>query len=266
MQLRVLQIDAFADAVFGGNPAAVVPLETWLPEATLRAIAAENNLSETAFFVARGGGSYDLRWLTPAVEVDLCGHATLATGYALLEVLGAPGDAVRFETKSGPLRVCRRGSRFAVDLPCRPPSPCTPPPGLARALGRAPREVLVARDYVAVFDSEAAVRALEPDFGALARDVDRMVIVTAPGDEVDFVSRFFAPAEGVNEDPVTGSAHCTLTPLWAERLGRPTLRARQVSRRGGALDCALLGERVELIGGAALYLDGRIHLPPTALA
>jgi predicted PhzF superfamily epimerase YddE/YHI9 len=260
MQLRMLQIDAFADAVFEGNPAAVVPLDTWLPEPTLQAIAAENNLSETAFFAPRAGGGFDLRWFTPAAEVDLCGHATLAAGYALLEVIGTPGDAVRFETKSGPLQVRRAGARFALDLPSRPASPCAPPPGLAAALGASPREVLVARDYVAVFEAEAAVRALAPEFGALARDVDRMVIATAPGDEVDFVSRFFAPAMGVNEDPVTGSAHCTLTPLWAGRLGRTALRARQVSQRGGNLDCALVGERVSLIGGAALYLDGRISL------
>lgn len=260
MKLRLYQVDAFARRVFAGNPAAVVPLERWLPDATLQAIAAENNLSETAYFVG-AGGDYRIRWFTPAAEVDLCGHATLASAHVIFRHLEPGLREVRFASSSGALRVLRDGDRLQLDLPARAPEPCPAPPGLAEALGRAPREVLASRDLMAVFESEPEVRGLRPDFAALAR-IDRFaVVVTAPGADCDFVSRFFAPAQGVPEDPVTGSAHCTLVPYWARRLGRSRLVARQVSPRGGELLCELAGDRVLIAGHAADYLEGTISVP-----
>jgi PhzF family phenazine biosynthesis protein len=238
----------------------VCPLERWLPDATLQAIAAENNLSETAYFVG-SAGEYEIRWFTPATEVDLCGHATLASAHVILERLEPGLSEVHFGSRSGPLRVLRDGDRLSLDFPARPPEPCSPPPGLAEALGRAPREVWAARDYLAVFEAEEEVRRLRPDFAALAT-LDRFaLIVTAPGSDCDFVSRFFAPAKGVPEDPVTGSAHCTLVPYWARRLGRTRLAARQVSARGGELACELAGDRVRIAGHAADYLEGTIEVP-----
>ncbi|WP_044564669.1 PhzF family phenazine biosynthesis protein [Azospirillum sp. B4] len=268
MRLPIYQIDAFTDAVFGGNPAAVVPLEAWLPDAAMQAIAAENNLSETAFFVPPGAGddgAWGLRWFTPAVEVDLCGHATLATAHLMMNILHPGTDRVVFRTrKAGLLAVGRLDGLLTLDFPSRPPQiPETVHDGLVAALGgAAPTAILAARDYLVVYDDAAAVRALTPDMAALM-DIDRFaVIVTAPGDEpgVDFVSRFFAPAKGVPEDPVTGSAHCTLIPYWARRLGTDRLSARQVSRRGGALTCRLDGDRVRIGGQAALFLEGHIHI------
>ncbi len=260
MEIPLYQIDAFADRPFAGNPAAVCPLEAWLPDATMQAIAAENNLAETAFFVPTDG-SYDLRWFTPAIEVDLCGHATLASGFLIMTRLRPALDTVAFNSKSGRLTVARHGNLFALDFPAWPAAPHELPPGLAAGLGRRPREVLaVARDYLAVFGSEAEVRDLAPDMAALAA-LDRMgVIATAPGEACDFVSRFFAPAAGIPEDPVTGSAHCTLIPYWARRLGKTKMSARQISRRGGELDCEDRGARVGIAGRAALYLEGRIHV------
>lgn len=259
--LRLYQVDAFADEPLRGNPAAVVPLEAWLPDELMQAVAAENNLSETAFFVPTGPGRYELRWFTPAAEVDLCGHATLAAGFVLFERLGEEGETVTFESRSGPLGVRRhRDGGLVLDFPARPGQPCVPPPDLVSALGARPLEALRAsRDYMAVFASEREVRALRPDFARLETLDLPGVIVTAPGEEVDFVSRFFCPALGIPEDPVTGSSHCTLVPYWSRRLGRPTLRARQVSRRGGELLCADRGERVEIAGHAALYLEGVIR-------
>lgn len=260
MKLPVYQIDAFASRLFQGNPAAVCPLENWLPDEMLQAIAAENNLSETAFFVPENAG-YRLRWFTPSVEVDLCGHATLASAYLILTRLAPHADRVEFETRSGKLSVERDGDRLRMDFPSRPPERCEPHPFLVQALGRAPKEVLCSRDYVAVYGSEEEVTSLRPDMELLTR-VDRFaVIVTAPGAEVDFVSRFFAPSKGVPEDPVTGSAHSTLIPFWAKRLGKTTLRARQVSKRGGELWCQDRGERVSISGHAVLFLEGSIHLP-----
>lgn len=264
MQLPLYQVDAFADRPFAGNPAAVCPLERWLPEATMQAIAAENNLSETAFFVPRGD-DYELRWFTPTVEVDLCGHATLASGFVVMNRLAPQRSTVRFHTRSGPLTVTRRGDLLALDLPSRPPVPSAMPEEFIAALGRRPARILAAAMYLAIYDSEAEVAALAPDFTALAR-IDRDgVTVSAPGpkgtqQDCDFVSRYFAPHAGIAEDPVTGAAHCTLVPYWAERLGKTVLQARQISRRGGTLACELTGDRVVLAGRAALFLEGRIHL------
>ena len=262
MRLPIYQVDAFADVVFAGNPAAVVPLEAWLPDATLLAIAAENNLAETAFFV-RDGDACELRWFTPMVEVDLCGHATLATAFVLATVLEPGRQRFAFATRqAGELTVTREGERFVLDFPARPPVPLDPHPDLLPALGGpAPVAVLGGRDYLVVYDDAATVRALTPDMTRLA-GLDRFAVsVTAPGEDgVDFVSRFFAPAKGIPEDPVTGSAHCALIPYWAQRLGKATLSARQVSARGGNLACELTGDRVKIGGTAVLYLEGVIHV------
>jgi predicted PhzF superfamily epimerase YddE/YHI9 len=253
MRLPIYQVDAFTEKLFGGNPAAICPLEAWLPDATMQAIAAENNLAETAFFV-REGGDYALRWFTPAVEVDLCGHATLASAHVIFRCLEPQRQRVTFRTQ-------RAGNLTVMDFPARPASPAQAPPGLISALGGAPREVLRARDYLAVYGSAAEVAALKPDFTALAKVDCFAVIATAPGaNGVDFVSRFFAPSQGIDEDPVTGSSHCTLVPYWAKRLGKSELQARQISPRGGALSCALDGDRVRIGGRAVLYLEGQITL------
>ena len=257
------QVDAFAERAFEGNPAAVCPLDAWLPDDVMRSIAAENNLSETAFFVRRADGDFDLRWFTPEVEVDLCGHATLASAFVLFERLAKDLTKVRFWTKSGALEVVRDGARLAMDLPSRPPRACETPKTLGEALGGAPMEVLRARDLTCIYECAEDVRALRPDMGKIAAlDGEFAVIVTAPGTgrdaDVDFVSRFFAPAKGVDEDPVTGSAHCTLVPLWSARLDKTHLRARQVSQRGGELGCTLIGDRVRLAGHAVLVLEGTL--------
>src|SRR5207248_2502209 len=249
MRLPLYQIDAFAEGPFTGNPAAVCPLEEWLPDDVMQAIAAENNLSETAFFVSEAEG-YHPRWFTPTTEVDLCGHATLASAFVVFRWLKPQHSEVIFTTQqAGPLSVTRDGELLALDFPARPPEPCPLPPRLDRALGRPPVAVLAARDYLAVYETVDDIRALTPDFAAIAA-LDRFaVIATAPGSGgIDFVSRFFAPARGVDEDPVTGSAHCTLIPYWAERLGKCRLEARQLSRRGGALSCAMRGDRVTIAG------------------
>jgi PhzF family phenazine biosynthesis protein len=263
MNLRQFQIDAFATRPFAGNPAAVCPLEEWLPDSLLQAIAEENNLSETAFFVPSGKG-YALRWFTPVAEVDLCGHATLASAHALFEHLGHAGSSITFETRSGDLIVERRDGQLVMDFPACPPRPCEligeMAERLAEGLGRHPLEVLAGDDYLAVFGSEAEIRALLPDQSLLARLDLRGVCVTAPGQEADFVSRFFAPKLGIPEDPVTGSAHCMLAPYWAGRLGRHVLNARQVSRRGGEIGCELRGGRVLLAGRAVTFMTAEIHL------
>ncbi len=260
IKLRLYHVDAFTAAVFSGNPAAVVPLEGWLPDDRLQAIAAENNLSETAFIVG-GRGRYQIRWMTPTTEVDLCGHATLASGWVVFNVLEPEGSAVTFDSKSGPLTVTRDGPLLALDFPSRPPEPASEAlPALTAALGRAPREAFSARDYMAVYDHENDVRALRPDMERVAALQHFAVIVTAPGREHDFVSRFFAPAQGVPEDPVTGSAHCTLIPYWSRRLGKTHLRAFQASPRGGELVCEDRGDRVRIAGRAAKYLEGTIEV------
>lgn len=257
MRLRQYQIDAFATRIFEGNPAAVCPLESWPDDALLQAIAAENNLSETAFFVPSAKG-FQLRWFTPVAEVDLCGHATLASAHALFELLDHTGDNIVFETRSGDLMVKRMDDRLEMDFPARMAEPCAIDDRLTAALGRRPTELYAGADYLAVFDSEEAVRNIRPDHMLLGGLDLRGVMVTAPGDEHDFVSRFFAPKHGVPEDPVTGSAHCTLAPYWAQRLGKSNLRARQISKRGGDVDCRVEGDRVFLAGSAVVFSVGEI--------
>ena len=272
MKTALYWIDAFTDRVFQGNPAAVVPLETWPEDRQLQAIARENGLSETAFFTRTAPGRYRLRWFTPAVEVDLCGHATLASGFVLYHLLGEQAPQLEFATRSGPLTVTKTaGGRLELDLPARPAWPAEAPAALVAALGGlAPAEThRSATSWLLVYPESGYVRHLRPDHAALAAFRPGRMIVTAPGgsaggaaeaDAPDFVSRFFAPDAGIAEDPVTGSAHCTLTPYWAARLGRTTLRARQVSARGGELWCTLAGERVKIAGQAVLYLRGEIEV------
>lgn len=253
------QVDAFADRLCAGNPAGVCLLDDWLPDTVLQAVAFENGLSETAFVVYRGAGRFGLRWFTPEVEVDLCGHATLASAHVLATLgFSAPWT---FESLSGLLVVKREQDWLVLDFPAAPGEPVGLPEALRRGLGCVPEATFRARDYLAVLSSEEAVRHLQPDFAALAQLDGRGVIATAPGRDCDFVSRFFAPKVGIPEDPVTGSAHCTLAPYWAQRLGRLRLDARQLSRRGGVLWCEPSGDRV-LIGGRAItYLSGKITLP-----
>lgn len=258
MSIRFFQVDAFADRPFSGNPAAVCPLPEWLPDELLQSIAEENNLSETAFFVEEEDG-YRLRWFTPTVEVDLCGHATLASAFVLFEHLGFNGSVVRFRTLSGELPVTREGDLYALDFPARKPSRRELTRKLEQALRVEPEQVWQARDTMAVFENERQVRFITPDINLLSQLDTFAVIVTAPGDDCDFVSRFFAPAKGVFEDPVTGSAHTTLIPYWSERLGKTKLHARQISKRGGELWCELLGDRVKIAGRAVLFATGEIH-------
>src|SRR6202163_1054575 len=259
MQIPLYHIDAFSASAFGGNPAAVCPLPSWIDDALMQSIAAENNLAETAFFTPSSAG-YDIRWFTPTDEVDLCGHATLASAHVVFEHLALGSQSVTFGSKSGPLRVDRQAGLLVLDFPALVPAPRAPMPELAAALGAAPLETLEAKSLLAVFGSERDVRALNPDFEAMRRLDTFGVIVTAPGDTVDFVSRFFAPRVGVPEDPATGSAHCTLTPYWAARLGKNVLHARQVSARGGELFCELAGDRVKIGGHVTPYLAGSIDV------
>ncbi|MEQ9641267.1 MAG: PhzF family phenazine biosynthesis protein [Alphaproteobacteria bacterium] len=264
MTIPLYQIDAFTSRLFGGNPAAICPLESWPDDATLQAIALENNLSETAFIVPQGEG-YHLRWFTPALEVNLCGHATLATAHLILNKLEPGREQVAFETLSGTLTVRREGERLAMDFPAIPTEPGEVPAEVVAAVGGKPvetyrvREVHGARYFMLVYASEAEVRALTPDFGAMLK-LNSNAIATAPGDGSDCASRFFGPASGVNEDPVTGSAHCTIAPHWAAKLGRDEVHARQVSARGGELFCQVAGERVVLAGDCAFYMAGEIEV------
>ena len=259
MKIKQYQVDAFASCVFEGNPAAVCPLERWLPEEVLQAIAEENNLSETAFFVPIEGG-FHLRWFTPVAEVDLCGHATLASAHVLFDILGYSEPSVRFSTRSGDLTVAAKDGRLVMDFPAVPPERCEAPLALIEGLGVSPVEVLAAGDYIAVVGSEATVRAVSPDFVRLGQLDLRGVIVTAPGEDVDFVSRFFAPKYGIPEDPVTGSAHCALAPYWAAKLGKRTLAAKQVSKRGGDVGCEINGDRVILTGTAVTFMEAVINV------
>lgn len=260
MKLPIFQVDAFTSRRFGGNPAAVVMLEgDWPAADLLQAIAAENNLSETAFVRLRER-PLGLRWFTPAIEVDLCGHATLASAHVLLRHYFPSETSVTFSTRGGELRVSRAGRLLAMDFPARPAKPIEVSGELTAALGTRPREAYVARDLLAIFESEAEIRALRPRMDLVAALDTFAVIASAPGDQVDFVSRFFAPQAGVPEDPVTGSAHCTLIPFWAARLGRNTLAARQVSSRGGELHCELHRDRVVIAGEVAEYLRGEIEV------
>ncbi len=260
MSLPVFHIDAFTSKPFAGNPAAVCPLAAWLDDSLLQAVAAENNLSETAFLVPRGDG-YELRWFTPRCEVKLCGHATLASAFVLLRVLGAKRDSVRFETRfSGALTVSLDGDLLAMDFPALVPWTCgAPPTALVEGLGKLPATVVQIEDnYFAVYEREEDVRSIRPDFRLLEKLHPAGVAITAPGENCDFVSRYFAPSYGLQEDPVTGSTHCSLAPYWAQRLGKTSLHARQVSERGGELWCEVRGERVILRGHAVLTLRGEL--------
>lgn len=261
MRLPLYVVDAFAGRVFEGNPAAVVPLETWLPDPVLASIAAENNLSETAFFLPADSGAFALRWFTPSTEVDLCGHATLATAFVLAD-RGHATWPVRFETRqAGALHVGRAAEQFILDFPSRPPREAPAPQGLAAALGQELVGYVQASKGLAILRDADAVRAVDvaPDF-VRGLETDGL-IVTAPGEgEYDFVSRYFAAHVGIDEDPVTGSAHCTLAPYWAQRLAKPDLRARQVSARGGDVRCVVDGDRVRLHGRAVMYLRGEIEV------
>ena len=261
MRTHIFQVDAFTTRRFSGNPAAVIPMDRFLADSVLQAIAQENNLSETAFLV-RENGDYRLRWFTPVAEVPLCGHATLASAAVVMERLEPARNEVVFHTRSGPLTVKRAEAGYVMDFPSKPPERVAVPPGFADALGVVPSEVF-ANDfnYMAVLHSAEAVRELAPDLAAIAR-LDRPgICVTAPGDDgYDFVSRYFVPAKGVPEDPVTGSTHCMLTPYWADRLGKTELRAFQASRRGGEVVCRLLGDRVELKGSCVFYLEGEVEI------
>jgi PhzF family phenazine biosynthesis protein len=259
MKIPIYQVDAFTSTLFSGNPAAVCPLEEWLPDNQLQAIAAENNLSETAFFVG-GKGRYALRWFTPTTEVDLCGHATLAAAFIIFEYVDTSLPVVEFDTKSGALNVDRDGAMLSMDFPARPGAACTAPEDLINGLGAPPNEVYLARDYLAVYESEETIKSIKPAMDRLLAIDGLGVIITAPGKKVDFVSRFFAPKAGVPEDPVTGSAHCTLVPYWSKRLNKKMLHAHQLSSRGGELFCEDLGDRVKIAGNAVLYLEGTISL------
>lgn len=260
-QYQLYQVDAFTSKPFGGNPAAVVPLDAWLPDEMLQRIAEENNLSETAYFV-RKGDVYELRWFTPAVEVDLCGHATLASAYVLFEQLGVRDEVLRFATRSGELQVRRAGGKLAMDFPAKRPEPVDMPAGLLQALGLSDAQALLRTDdYLVVIEDETLIDGLKPDFAALAAFDVRGVAVTAPSASFDFVSRWFGPRVGVNEDPVTGSAHTSLAPYWSQRLGKTFLSAQQGGARKGQLQCEVLDTgRVVITGQAALYLHGAIHL------
>jgi PhzF family phenazine biosynthesis protein len=264
MTYTLYQVDAFTKRCFEGNPAAVVPLDRWLSDATLQAIAQENNLPETAYFVPEGNG-FRLRWFTPAAEVDLCGHATLASAWVLFHKLGYHESVIHFQTLGGGLRVSRHGERLRLDFPALHARPVVVSHELVKAVGAQPELVLESRDLLFVYQSPEQVRKLRPEMPILEKLVPFGLIATAPGltegpDACDFVSRFFAPAKGIPEDPATGSAHCTLAPFWAGRLGKTTFHARQISPRGGEIWCSLNDDRVYLEGHAVLYLEGKISL------
>ncbi|MFP4589174.1 MAG: PhzF family phenazine biosynthesis protein [Candidatus Bipolaricaulota bacterium] len=261
MKIPIYQVDAFTEEPFRGNPAAVCPIEEWPEDRILQSIAAENNLSETAFFV-ESSKSYELRWFTPQNEVDLCGHGTLAAAFVLFEELGHGQRAIKFETQSGQLQVQQERDYFSMNFPSRPPVPTKPDQNIIDGLGIEPLKAFESRDFMAVYDSQEQIRALDPDMKLLEKGAWSGVIATAEGREkgVDFVSRFFAPAEGIPEDPVTGSAHCTLAPYWSDRLCKTELKARQLSRRGGTVLCEMKENRVKIMGSAALYMKGELHL------
>ena len=261
-KLTLNQVDAFSDRVFAGNPAAVCPLERWLPDSVLQGIADENNLAETAFFVPLGGGSFHLRWFTPAAEVDLCGHATLASAHVLYNQMGFPAPLVRFQTRSGELVVSRQeDGSLRMTLPAIMPVACSAPMTLLGGFSIAPQQVLSAMDYIAVFASEAEIRELQVDFNQLMQLSLRGVIATAPGLTTDIVCRFFAPKLRVNEDPVTGSAFAQIAPYWSRLLGQSRLSAQQLSQRGGSLVCEVRPGEVDLIANATHYMTAQITVP-----
>jgi predicted PhzF superfamily epimerase YddE/YHI9 len=260
MEIRLFQVDAFTTEVFKGNPAAVCPLENWPGDDVLQGIALENNLSETAFFV-KDESYYALRWFTPKIEVDLCGHATLASAYVIFSYLEPSLEEVVFSSKSGLLKVSREGDRLAMIFPARPPAPCSAPDILIRGLRKEPSGVLRSeRDYMAVYRSQQEIEELLPGMPDLEQLDALGIMVTAPGEKADFVSRFFAPRAGIPEDPVTGSSHCTLVPYWSEKLNKKSLYAQQLSERGGELFCEDLGEKVKIAGKAVRYLEGTMFI------
>jgi PhzF family phenazine biosynthesis protein len=259
MSKTIYQVDSFTEVPFKGNPAGVMVLEKELPDSLMQNIAMENNLSETAFFVNQGE-SYRLRWFTPVAEVDLCGHATLASAHVLFEHLGYEENVIRFDSNSGELKVKKDEDRLIMDFPSSNLEESETPAELEEALGITASELFKADDYLCVVDSEDEVRNLDPDFRLLKRVDTRGIIVTAPGEDFDFVSRFFAPAVGIDEDPVTGSAHTMLTPYWSERLGKKELTGRQSSKRGGTVYCHQKGDRVELGGEAQTFMKGQIAI------
>ncbi len=260
MTLPLYVVNAFTNKPFAGNPAAVCPLGEWLSENTMQSIAAQNNLSETAFFVAQGDG-YHIRWFTPACEANLCGHATLASAYVLFNELQYQGDVLRFESKSGPLSVSRNDDLLALDFPVWRVKPADGIDSIAKAIGRNPVKIYFGGDdLLAILENESQVANIKPDCELIKDLPARGLIVSAPGDSVDFVSRFFAPAKGIAEDPVTGSAHCALTPYWSAQLDKTRMTAKQLSARGGDLVCELQGERVKIAGHAQLYAKGQISI------
>ena len=260
MSLEIFQVDAFTNKIFGGNPAAICPLESWLEADLMQKIALENNLSDTAFYVKKDE-VYEIRWFTPTFEIDLCGHATLAAAFVIFEILKAEKKLIRFHShKSGELAVEQNGDIFTLDFPSRPVAKCDAPDGLIEAIGKPPKEILKARDYFLVYENEREVLDIAPNFSKLLEIDAHGFIVTAKGETSDFVSRFFAPEVGVFEDPVTGSSHCNLIPYWAGKLGKTKLSAKQVSARGGELFCELKGDRVKIGGNAVLYLKGEIYI------
>lgn len=259
MTIPYFEVAAFTNRPFAGNPAAVCFLERFLADEQMQAIAAENNLAETAFLVPREG-NFDLRWMTPTVEVDLCGHATLASAHVLFQHRGHSSSPIRFQTKSGELTVDRAGERLVLDFPSLPAKSVEVTDEIRAALGAKPAGLLRGRDYIAIFRSQKEVADIQPDLPRVAVLDAQGIVVTGPGDDCDFVSRYFAPAAGIPEDPVTGSTHCTLIPYWSQQLGKSELFARQISPRGGELFCADRGERVSIGGEAVTYVEGKIYL------
>lgn len=257
--MKIYQVDAFTDEIFSGNPAAVVPLDSWLEDDLMQKIAAENNLSETAYFVHESDDSYSIRWFTPKTEVDICGHATLASAHVLYEHMGFDGKKVVFQSKSGELTVEKKDNIYWMNFPSNPPEPIPVPKLLPEAIGTIPIYTGVNRDMLVLLQDESTVKYIKPDFALLERMEVRGIIITAKGDHCDFVSRFFAPSMGIYEDPVTGSAHSILTPFWEKRLGKSYLEARQISKRGGNIMCKQKENRVDIGGEAVTYMIGEIN-------
>jgi len=261
MRIPFFQVDAFTSNVFGGNPAAICILETWLENDVLQKIAKENNLSETAFLVPESPGNYELKWFTPTIEIDLCGHATLASAFVLFEYYDQGRTNIKFQTASGELSVKKDENMLSMNFPARPPVKADPPELLTEALGVEASYVLESRDLLAVFEDENTIQNMKPDFDKIKKIKSHFaIIVSAPGERSDFVSRFFAPNAGINEDPVTGSAHCTLIPYWAKRLNKNNLHAFQLSNRKGEIFCEYSGERVSISGHSTLFAKGEIYI------
>ncbi len=259
MTLKIYQIDAFASKVFEGNPAAVIPLASWLSDEVMQKIAEENNLSETAFFV-KDNERYHLRWFTPTAEVDMCGHATLASAYVIFECLGYESKSIRFSTKSGVLTVSKSQKKYVMDFPIQAIERCDISDTIEEAFGVRPLHTFASMDYIVVFENEADVVDAKPDMQILKTLDLRGLCITAPSQKYDFVTRFFAPKYGIEEDPVTGSAFTQLVAYWADKLGKDNLKAKQVSTRGGEVTCRIMGNKVEIVGSAVKYLEGEIEI------